>query len=153
LELFTKHTWCAVKFGNVYYVVCAEFTKKEGESRLFHQHVCKDKNWEKSIDHINGNGLDNRKSNLRDGSKKEQIFNKTKQKNNTSGFNGVYEIKNKDGILIAYQSRYPGEERGKKQDGHRFSIKKHGKEEAYARAVEDRKAYNARSGCKNGLRK
>jgi hypothetical protein len=152
LELFTNYSWCAIKSSEKrYYVVCAEFVKKEGESQLFHQQVCKDEPWKKSIDHINGNGLDNRKSNLRDGSKVNPT-NKTKYKNNTSKFNGVRGYKNKDGILIAYRSTYPGEEKGKKQDGKYFSIKKFGKEEAFNLAVEDRKAYNARSGCKNGLR-
>jgi hypothetical protein len=152
LELFTKYIWYAVKHSEkLYYVVCDELRKKEGESRLFHQHVCKDEHWEKSIDHINGNGLDNRKSNLRDGSKVNPT-NNTMQTNNTSGFNGVSEVKNEDGILIAYRSTYPGEEKGKKYGGHSFSIKKYGKEEAYNLAVKDRKAYDARSGCMNGVR-
>jgi hypothetical protein len=151
LELFMNYTWRAKKDGNRYYVDCTELRRKEGVSALFHPHVCKDKHWKKSIDHFNGNGLDNRTSNLRDGSKVNPT-NNTMQTNNTSGYNGVYEVKNKDGILIAYRSQYPGEKNGKKRDGHRFSINKYGREEAYNLAVKDRKAYDARSGCKNGLR-
>jgi hypothetical protein len=153
LELFTNYTWCAVKPKNVYYVVCDELGRKEGESGLFHQQVCKDKPWKKSIDHINGNGLDNRKSsNLRDG--KDNNTNKTKYKNNTSKYNGVYAKKNKDGILTGYRSVYRREkEKGKKEDGKYFSINKYGKDEAYNLAVKDRKAYDERTGCKNGLRK
>jgi HNH endonuclease len=41
------------------------------------------------IDHINGNRKDNRISNLRDVSKKENTRNKGKLRNNTSGFTGV----------------------------------------------------------------
>ena len=147
LELFTKYTWSVHKPRNVYYVVCGVLQYKEGESGKFHQQVCKDEPWEKSIDHINGNGLDNRTSNLRDGSKVNPT-NATMRKDNKSGYNGVCEYK-KDDILIGYQSFYPGKEG---ERGHKFSIKKYGKEEAYARAVKDRKAYNARSGCMNGLR-
>jgi hypothetical protein len=42
------------------------------------------------IDHINGNKLDNRKSNLRATTHAQNQWNRGKQKNNTSGFKGVF---------------------------------------------------------------
>ena len=42
------------------------------------------------IDHINGNGLDNRISNLRDVDGSTNLRNQKKNKHNTSGFTGVY---------------------------------------------------------------
>ena len=42
------------------------------------------------VDHINGDGLDNRKCNLRVCSKAQNLRNRDKNKNNTSGYKGVF---------------------------------------------------------------
>jgi hypothetical protein len=52
-------------------------------------------------DHINGDGLDNRRCNLRFCTKSQNGMNQGKQKNNTSGFKGVYWHK-KNQKWIAY---------------------------------------------------
>lgn len=46
------------------------------------------------VDHINNNTFDNRKSNLRICTDRQNRWNRGKQKNNTSGFKGVYWDKN-----------------------------------------------------------
>ena len=52
------------------------------------------------IDHINGDKIDNRISNLRDVTKLENAKNASISANNTSGFNGVYWVKTK-GVWVA----------------------------------------------------
>lgn len=53
----------------------------------------------KSIDHINGNTLDNRRANLRVVTHQENMMNKSDYKNNSSGVKGVN--KNSQGLWVA----------------------------------------------------
>jgi len=60
------------------------------------------------VDHINGNGLDNRKANLRICTQAQNTINKRMQKNNTSGFKGVtWHYKNRKWMAqITYQGKH-----------------------------------------------
>lgn len=59
---------------------------QKSEKIYFHRLVCPT---ELQVDHINGNTLDNRKSNLRPVSQKDNLKNMNKKSTNTSGFRGV----------------------------------------------------------------
>lgn len=56
----------------------------------FHREVMNIDDPKIQVDHINGNGLDNRKVNLRLCTNQENSRNKYRNSNNTSGYKGVY---------------------------------------------------------------
>jgi hypothetical protein len=58
-------------------------------SILMHRQIMMGENGNFEIDHINGNGLDNRRCNLRFCTRKENQRNRGKPKNNKSGHKGV----------------------------------------------------------------
>lgn len=80
--------WCVAKCGNVFYAVTA-INKK---SIRLHRVILGFDNL--LIDHINRNGLDNRKCNLRITDKSENSFNSRLHSNNTIGIKGVKFNKN-----------------------------------------------------------
>lgn len=73
----------------------SSFEKKENHSKTFLHRVVFERMSSASIpsgmeiDHINGNSLDNRRSNLRMVTSSQNKFNKPKKSNNTSGYKGV----------------------------------------------------------------
>ena len=86
LDRFTERTWTATKSGNNFYMTSV-LTKKFPSDQKFHRLVLTGVD---IVDHRNGNGLDNRKKNLRDGSGGVNQNNQALLSNNTSRTNGVY---------------------------------------------------------------
>ena len=84
-----KSRWYALKGKNTYYA--EKKIRKRGvwTSIGMHRAILKIK---KGLvcDHINGNGLDNRRVNLRICRQGENTWNSRRQSNNTSGYKGVY---------------------------------------------------------------
>ena len=142
LDRFTERTWYAKKDGNNFYMrsgVSIKFPDRPYFHRLVLHEVEK-------VDHRNGNGLDNRKKNLRDGSGGVNENNQALRNDNISGTNGVsFDETNK-------RWRSTWKENGKRKIIN-FSIKKYGSDEkANQEAINHRKAMNEITGCLNGTR-
>ena len=92
IEKVKKYTW-QLKYSekfNIYYAVSSQHNKKEVKLHRFLTDCPKGL----IVDHINHNGLDNRKCNLRVCSQKINATNIRLSKNNTSGYTGIQITKN-----------------------------------------------------------
>lgn len=86
--------WCAVKFGDTFYA--ATNRRLDGKRRVAYAHrdlmTPPD---DMIVDHIDGNGLNCRRSNMRLATRAQNVRNSRRPKHNTSGFKGVsYNRKN-----------------------------------------------------------
>jgi AP2 domain-containing protein/HNH endonuclease len=96
-EWLNKWKWYAFKNGNEFYAARRGAQKGRVllEKKTIQMHrVIMDVFGDMQVDHINGNGLDNRRENLRLCNHSENQFNRGKNKNNTSGYKGVSWDKN-----------------------------------------------------------
>lgn len=92
IDLIKEFSWEIIVKPNTNYVI--RKTWIEGKTHIIRLHrvilKVQDRSWkEVQVDHINGNGLDNRRENLRLVTPSQNMFNSKKPKNNTSGFKGV----------------------------------------------------------------
>lgn len=100
----SKWKWHRSKNG---YVVGVVYIDGRYKNILMHRYIMGLNFGDKQIvDHINHNKLDNRRCNLRICSNTENCRNSRKQKNNTSGYKGVFKhvrkYKRKDGSIQIY---------------------------------------------------
>ena len=142
LDRFTERTWYVLKDRNNFYMRSGA-TKKFPVDQQFHRLVLTEVD---IVDHKDGNGLDNRKKNLRDGSGGVNENNQSLRDDNTSGATGVSFHKTQKSWRVQWQ------ENGK-QISMFFSIKKYGSyEKAKQEAIKHRKAMNGITGSTNGER-
>ena len=78
-------TWIGAKFKSH-----TAYLRQSGDRQLFAHRVILDAPLGSMVDHINGDGLDNRRSNLRIATPGENKRNSRKRTIGTSGFKGVY---------------------------------------------------------------
>lgn len=85
-EYLMQWKWFATKIGNTYYV--NRNTRGKDFSFSMHRLIMNTPK-SKVIDHIDGNALNNQKSNLRECSQKENLRNRKKCKDGSSNYKGV----------------------------------------------------------------
>lgn len=131
LNIVEKSIWTAWKNKKVWYVRRRGSKKREQKYSMFHTLIYPEY---KEIDHINRDGLDNRRKNLRDGTICNPR-NKGIQNNNTSGITGVYY---EAGKKAAWKVQIGG---GKNRRKASFSVNLHGYENAKELAINRRKQW------------
>lgn len=92
-EELMKHKWCASKYPRGYVAVRAESINGKYKMIRMHRQIMQVENSKVLIDHINHNSLDNRKSNLRECTKRENAMNMRSQLGSNSKYIGVDFIK------------------------------------------------------------
>ena len=82
-QRISQEHWCAIKIKGRYYAIQGKRTN------LYMHRIIMGATDDEQIDHVNNNGLDNRKRNLRRCTNAQNNWNKGKHRDNTSGFKGV----------------------------------------------------------------
>lgn len=101
LDLLDKYTWQSFKTkkANTFYARAYIWDSEKREKRIFLHQLLYESN-EFIIDHIDRNGLNNKRENLRLATRSENRSNSKKFANNTSGYIGVYFRRNKWEVQI-----------------------------------------------------
>jgi hypothetical protein len=117
-EKLNQYSWYAEKGRYTYYAARTDKLKKKIRIHRFIMNPTSNL----QIDHINGNGLDNRKENLRICTHQQNQYNKKLSKNNSSGIKGVHwdksrnkwrakiKINNKEKYLGRFKDRIEAKE-------------------------------------------
>lgn len=84
-ECLASFRWCANRKGSTFYAVFRDHKKSTYMHRLLLSAPA-----DMLVDHISGDGLDNRRQNIRLATRAQNGMNRGRPANNTSGFKGVH---------------------------------------------------------------
>lgn len=87
--LVSQHTWRVVKSYNTFYAIADVGERSKRKTLLMHRLILGLHDTARHTDHINHNGLDNRRINLRTCTSTENSYNSTLSARNKSGYKGV----------------------------------------------------------------
>lgn len=133
LELARSRVWTAFAHGCRYYA--------KSNSGYFHKLAT----GYETTDHINRDGLDNRRRNLREADARLNANNRKRFSTNTSGVTGVLRGKNQHGREF-WEARWRASEKRVRRV---FAVSTHGEDGAKAAAIEARKEAEERLGIMN----
>lgn len=85
--------WSATDHGHTFYAMRKQLRDGRRVAIYMHQEMAKRLGFKFQADHINRDGLDNRRRNLRDSTQKQNLENQSLRKDNTSGHKGVHWFK------------------------------------------------------------
>ena len=101
-DWLNKYNWCYYRVG---YAARGIRSRKEGWQKTIYMHQ-QIMNVNSDIDHINGDGLDNRRENLRIATHAENLRNRPAPISNTSGYKGVSWDKSRNKWLVSITVNY-----------------------------------------------
>lgn len=90
-ELVSRYKWCTHKRWNTHYAITTNIRKPDGRytSLYMHRLILGLSDPRTKADHINGDGLDNQRKNIRVATHAQNMANSRIRSVNTSGFKGV----------------------------------------------------------------
>ena len=125
LNLIQRYVINCAKSGKTYYArrVNIQTNRMEMLHNIIMRHT---PSIELTVDHINNDGLDNRRVNLRIANRKQQMTNRRIQSNNTSGVVGVKKEFTRRGEKVYFIWRCKWNDVNGKEKSKSFSTNKHG---------------------------
>ena len=88
-EMLNMYKWYIKKGGNTFYAARSIFSKDGNQKTIRMHRLLLNAPKGIEVDHKDGNGLNNQKSNIRLATRSQNRMNRPKQSRNTSGFKGV----------------------------------------------------------------